>query len=300
MVRRYLSGESTYRLAAAYGFSSGIVCYHLDKLGVIRDRCRWVHRLSEAELLTIAQRHQDGETQQQISRDMGIPQTTVSRIVRKRETERVDHQHRIYTCNHHFFSRIDTEEKAYWLGFLAADGCISNQQTVQILLAERDTDRLLAFRQSLESNHRITRRERKHPAVFMRIKSAQLCRDLGALGLTPRKTDTHPFIQLPEGLQHHYIRGYVDGDGGFYHYPPNNYRFMVVSNLCFIQRLQDYLMQTCGLNRTALDHGPRVVRLTYTGRRQVLTIARHLYRGACIYMERKRRLAFVGEARDLT
>ena len=31
-------------------------------------------------------------------------------------------------CNENFFDIIDTEEKAYWLGFIYADGCISHRK----------------------------------------------------------------------------------------------------------------------------------------------------------------------------
>lgn len=33
---------------------------------------------------------------------------------------------RKYTINENYFKNIDTEEKAYWLGFIYADGYISN------------------------------------------------------------------------------------------------------------------------------------------------------------------------------
>lgn len=31
-----------------------------------------------------------------------------------------------YSLNEHYFDNIDCDEKAYWLGFLFADGAISN------------------------------------------------------------------------------------------------------------------------------------------------------------------------------
>ena len=37
-----------------------------------------------------------------------------------------------YTANYNFFEKIDTEEKAYWLGFIAADGHVSRGDQVII------------------------------------------------------------------------------------------------------------------------------------------------------------------------
>ena len=34
---------------------------------------------------------------------------------------------RKYNVNHDFFESINTEERAYWLGFISADGCISER-----------------------------------------------------------------------------------------------------------------------------------------------------------------------------
>ena len=55
-----------------------------------------------------------------------------------------------YNCNYRFFETIDTEEKAYWLGFIASDGWISinkntNSGTVGIELQVSDIDHLKKF-----------------------------------------------------------------------------------------------------------------------------------------------------------
>lgn len=31
-------------------------------------------------------------------------------------------------CNERYFQQIDTEDKAYWLGFITADGCITTRK----------------------------------------------------------------------------------------------------------------------------------------------------------------------------
>lgn len=38
-----------------------------------------------------------------------------------------------------YFENIDTEEKAYWLGFLYADGYVNaNEDKIELCLAEKD------------------------------------------------------------------------------------------------------------------------------------------------------------------
>lgn len=41
------------------------------------------------------------------------------------------------------FKKIDTEEKAYWLGFLYADGCVGSKEAkIELGLAEKDFNHL--------------------------------------------------------------------------------------------------------------------------------------------------------------
>ena len=47
-----------------------------------------------------------------------------------------------HNLNKEYFKNIDTEEKAYWLGFIAADGCVykmsKNAHRLQINLSYKD------------------------------------------------------------------------------------------------------------------------------------------------------------------
>ena len=61
-------------------------------------------------------------------------------------------------CNELFFENIDSEEKAYWLGFLMADGCVclnkkGTSYTLYLTLQEKDSLHLTKFLKSLKSNH---------------------------------------------------------------------------------------------------------------------------------------------------
>jgi metal-sulfur cluster biosynthetic enzyme len=137
-----------------------------------------------------------------------------------------------YYCNYHFFDVIDSEEKAYWLGFLTADGWISkNEETgsgcVGIELQYGDIDHLKKFNKSIEGNYQITDRwrpcllstsdkEKKHHTCVIRIFSIKMYEDLCRLGFSENKSYDVQMPNIDPSLLRHYIRGYFDGDGCLY------------------------------------------------------------------------------------
>lgn len=59
-----------------------------------------------------------------------------------------------YTAYYAFFKEIDTEEKAYWLGFIAADGFITTRDnTVGITLGRKDKNHLFKFTKSISATN---------------------------------------------------------------------------------------------------------------------------------------------------
>ena len=133
-----------------------------------------------------------------------------------------------YTVNQNYFKKINTSNKAYWLGFLYADGCIlsyKNRRTggsaLEISLKADDVNILERFKMSLSSNSPIKEKvvNEKYKAVRLNICNAEICDDLVKLGCTPRKSLTLKFPtekQVPKYLIPHFIRGYFDGDGNVY------------------------------------------------------------------------------------
>lgn len=144
----------------------------------------------------------------------------------------LSHSRYKYSFNDSYFNTIDTPEKAYWLGFIAADGCIidtsageGSQKRVKIALQKSDDEHLRKFRECIEGNHPITYHEVvnrkwniKSEECQIVIYSASMVEDLERLGLYPRKTYSLPFPntrQVSNRLMPHYLRGFIDGDGSF-------------------------------------------------------------------------------------
>lgn len=148
----------------------------------------------------------------------------------KLRAERMGYKKYPYSCDYHYFDIIDTEEKAYWLGFLTADGWISKNEksgagVVGIELQYGDIKHLKKFNKSINGNYQITDRwrtcslssnpDKKNHICCIRIFSIKMYEDLETLGFTNNKSYDFGIPKLDNRLIRHYIRGYFDGDGCF-------------------------------------------------------------------------------------
>lgn len=126
------------------------------------------------------------------------------------------------------FDSITAAEQAYWLGFLAADGCVIESKKIAGKVADRiqlslgavDIDHLHKFIKFVEYSGPIYYRKAKalgkeYPSVKVCFTSKQIGDALGRQGVVPRKTAYLSPPILREELVPHYIRGFFDGDGSW-------------------------------------------------------------------------------------
>ena len=208
---------------------------------------------------------------------------------------------RKYVFNEHFFDIIDTEEKAYILGFFMADGTnIENIRTVQMFLQSEDRYILEKINEILESNRPIRHinppkkfPNRKHQDAIT-LRSLHFSNRLKELGMCSMKSYLLKFpTYIPEELMYHFIRGYFGGGGSIYHSKDfNRYGFNFVGTEDFIENLRDVLSKNCGLGfvkiHTRFPERNNTTRyITYSGRLQAIKFGNWLYKDATIYLTRK-------------
>ena len=125
--------------------------------------------------------------------------------------------------NECIFDSIDTEEKAYWLGFIFADGTISSspireeaktQYQFELSLSSKDLNHLEKFAKFIEYKQPLYCDETR---CRLSVYSKHLWQVLNVNGCTPQKSLTlrFPKVELfkSRDLIRHFIRGYWDGDG---------------------------------------------------------------------------------------
>jgi hypothetical protein len=211
--------------------------------------------------------------------------------------------HRKYHLDETFFDTISTEEKAYWLGFLTADGTIGVDY-VKLALQERDIDHLYKFRASLRSDHPVVLKEstlqgKLYRAREVHVGSMRLAAALKRLGVGERKSfAVSPCEQVPVGLLPHYWRGVFEGDGTIVQtwgrrLGAVKWTVSLVGNQQIVTGFETFMRQCTGWeSRVDLDKpGSRIFIVRYSGVALPQAILHVLYHDAAIFLERKYRLA---------
>lgn len=123
-----------------------------------------------------------------------------------------------FNFDHSFFKNIDSEEKAYLLGWIASDGNISKSNSIGIRIRDYDSYILETLKNFICPEIKI-----KIDRSFMRkieFNSKEFCEDIShhlGLDFSRDSSKKSHIVQFPEieseFLTWAFIRGYFDGDG---------------------------------------------------------------------------------------
>lgn len=202
--------------------------------------------------------------------------------------------------NHDYF-KTWSNNMAYILGFICADGCLyrNSYGSYQLNFAIKSDDiEILEFiKKETGAEHKITEDikntnyKENYKSVKLRICNREFGLDLENLGVHQRKSLTIQFPEVPKQYLSHFIRGYFDGDGGFciskikkgkYNY----LRAMICSgSKDFISVLRDNISNECIDFTPAISNGS-AYSIAYTGSRAI-KLGDWMYNDATFYLERK-------------
>jgi hypothetical protein len=213
-----------------------------------------------------------------------------------------NYHNRIYNINEHFFDAIDTEEKAYFLGFLYADGYNRPASShVVISLQERDKEILeklrdLIYNDKWELAYRITAGNRQNQ-YQLRFSSKYMSDKLVGWGCYPNKSLTLQFPTfISEELTPHFIRGVFDGDGSISLYQENNRgsnvmkaSWSITSSYAFCKRCKDYLERRLDITPLLYQERNKIANIKTNSKKNIKTLMGWMYGDmkTSLYLERK-------------
>ncbi len=216
-----------------------------------------------------------------------------------------------YLIDNKYFSSIDTQEKAYFLGLLYADGCVSQlpRHTVSISLKATDSSILEAMKIALKSEHPIKYYEcRGGQYTHFTFNDTLIHRDLIKHGCVPAKSKILLFpetLLINDKLLSSFIAGYFDGDGSIVlsnsktqhknRIKQTNITRIdcgITSSKLFINKLKEILEQRlnikCGIKIPhANKQDGNTLTLTINGAKQIQTFLDYIYKNQPVKMERK-------------
>lgn len=178
---------------------------------------------SQEQIEDILNKYQNNWSQQKIADFYQVSRTVIKRILETQEKGIVIRERTSkYQYQQDIFEVIDTAEKAYWLGFLAADGCNYQREhnaSIIININEKDIEHLNKFKQFCKTDAEIKSYigfegfSNSTPMCKITLNSKKISNDLIDKGILPNKS---LILQPPKISQQFYksfILGYFDGDG---------------------------------------------------------------------------------------
>jgi hypothetical protein len=209
------------------------------------------------------------------------------------------HQSTDYKINETYFDVIDTEEKAYFLGILFADG--GNIRNSILLALKRDDEYILNRLNSLFQN-KPTRQYSTYTTEYSRLDicNKYIVNKLTEYGIVPKKSlilEFPPESVVPTHLHNHFIRGYYDGDGCLVinkNQIGGKGLWNIVSTKKFLTKCQEIIKLNTKANTQITEistlknkNNISTKRLISCGNNQILKILDWIYKNSTIHLERK-------------
>lgn len=261
-----------------------------------------IKKASEEIQAAIIQDYKNNVSLRELERKYHITRNSIAAFLEEQNIKTTYGNHyRKYFHNENYFEKIDTSEKAYWLGFLFADGYILDttgtghygQDKVGLSVAADSKDALEKFRASIQATNPITWEEKTNCQSIGRIllTSQKTVNDLIDKGCVKQKTlILRPPQHMPEEFTWHFIRGFFDGDGSLACSSSKKSK-VAIYNLNFTTTYEmAYWLQQQFEGKGSIYPEKRREHTWYFnigGNRQVIHFCKKMYNDATVYLDRK-------------
>jgi uncharacterized protein YlbG (UPF0298 family) len=205
-----------------------------------------------------------------------------------------------FNFNENYFENIDSEEKAYFLGFISADGYVQDygyRHSLIITIHKKDQEILEKFKSLIKFNGDIKYHTKRENICQITCTSKKITTDLSKLIVIKDKSHFLNFPDIPSHLEKHFMRGYFDGDGciSIHHDKrdeSNRGQVNIVSgSLDFIAIYVNKLIEYADVKKNSIrcPKGSYYI-IDWGGLTDVENIYNFLYTDSTIYLKRKKEI----------
>lgn len=267
------SSLSIQEIEQRFGRTWGAITQKARKEGLrrsYRQRRASCKEWSEQEVLELKRLYTEERLpQEDVKRILGL---TCSELKAALKTHNVSRSFpNKYQINKRFFRIIENDEQAYFLGLMAADGCVTEKGTIELELQHRDRGLVERLRNALGPNIPLKNKN----GVRLAFSSVEMAQDLSQFGVVPRKSYCFSWPNnLPEEFALTFLLGYFDGDGYFKQGWPGEWKWELLGTYDFLFAVKARLEYYVGIHlrepaRAKPNVSPHLFRLSVTGKRVI-------------------------------
>ena len=184
-----------------------------------------------------------------------------------------------------YFENIDSDDKAYWLGWIISDGAITYQPEkskfqIELTIKEEDEDVLHLLEKDLGVQNKVYYSQGKYKRFS--LGSKKIVTDLINLGITQNKTFSVKVPQFDKKFNSAFLRGLFDGDGGFTTYTRTSGQKCMELSFCGNEYIMSWVLKTLledipTLTKNSITKENSIKRARWSSKKDIILIRNYLY-----------------------
>lgn len=263
-----------------------------------RDYNRGILKQIEKEVID---RYMKNESIWHICKEMNLYQTKVKKILYNNNINHISYSKRLNPLLiENYFEKIDNPDKAYWLGWLITDGCISKGNTISLSLQKQDIYVLENIQKDLGLNNKI--KEFNQNYVRFSFCCKKMVEDLSKYGIIKNKTFVVDIPKLNIELLPHLLRGCFEGDGGIskiYRKKTNKYEYELsfCGNRQSVESFNNLISLITCIKEKNIIKSNSIYRVRWASKKEIIKILEILYKNCGKHML-ERKYKFINEIKN--
>ena len=242
------------------------------------------NNFTNEQMKDILELYNSGNSIYAISKLYNVTHKVINRIIIENNLIKRDGRKKHF-YNQTIFNNIDSPEKAYWLGFILADGYINEKKAfMRIKLQECDKNHLDKFVKFIDGDKGMIKYETHNitynKQYYVEVNGREFIKSLNNHNIRQGKSSKEHIAKIPFEYRKDYIRGLFDGDGHI-----EEKRIDLVGSQEVLEYVQRYLKETCDIHVNRILEHCNTKRI-YIGFNRY-KVLKHLYYDECISLDRK-------------
>ena len=242
-------------------------------------------KLTQKQIEDIKTKYQNSISLVELQKEYNISYDRVKNIVK--DCKNISASKRLNpNLNEEYFSQIDSNEKAYWLGWLISDGSITYQPEkskfqLELTIKQEDENILHLLENDLGVSNKVYTSQNLYKRFS--LGSKQIVTDLINLGITQNKTFSVKVPYFDKKYNASFLRGVFDGDGGFTVYTRSAGQKCMELSFCGNEFIINWISNTLqedipNLTKNSITKESSIKRIRWSNKKDIILIRDYLYK----------------------